>query len=93
MLRRYRRRKHGLCTCCGYDLRVSPTGICPECGTRIWPSFTTTQDLCDADDTVLGPSIPILFFLGVLACPPILWRVTWWLNFLINTPGRCRSAV
>ena len=24
----------GICTACGYDLRGSPSGICPECGTR-----------------------------------------------------------
>ena len=31
--RRYRRRKGGRCVQCGYDMRGSPTGQCPECGT------------------------------------------------------------
>jgi len=30
-VRTYRRRKRGLCTQCGYDLRFS-SGRCPECG-------------------------------------------------------------
>ena len=28
------RRGRGMCTCCGYVLRGSPSTICPECGTR-----------------------------------------------------------
>lgn len=31
-VRRYRRRKRGLCLRCGYDLRGNTSGICPECG-------------------------------------------------------------
>lgn len=31
-LRRYRRRKRGLCVNCGYNLTGNVSGICPECG-------------------------------------------------------------
>ena len=31
-LRRYRRRKRGLCLRCGYDLRGTTGGVCSECG-------------------------------------------------------------
>ncbi len=31
-LRRYRRRKRGLCLHCGYDLRGTTGGVCSECG-------------------------------------------------------------
>ncbi len=31
-LRRYRRRKRGLCINCGYDLRGTTGGVCSECG-------------------------------------------------------------
>ncbi|RJP41940.1 MAG: hypothetical protein C4547_01185 [Phycisphaerales bacterium] len=33
-LRRYRRRRRGLCVTCGYDLRGNSSGVCPECGAR-----------------------------------------------------------
>jgi hypothetical protein len=33
-LRRYWRQKRGLCTYCGYDLRGTRSGVCPECGQR-----------------------------------------------------------
>ena len=31
-LRRYRRKKRGLCIRCGYDLEGNVSGVCPECG-------------------------------------------------------------
>lgn len=31
-LRRYRRRRKGLCVGCGYDLTGNVSGVCPECG-------------------------------------------------------------
>ena len=31
-LRRWRRRRKGLCVRCGYDLTGNVTGMCPECG-------------------------------------------------------------
>ncbi len=34
-LRRYRRRKRGLCVRCGYNLTGNVSGVCPECGTAI----------------------------------------------------------
>ena len=34
-VRRWRRRKRGLCLKCGYDLRGSPGPRCPECGEAI----------------------------------------------------------
>ena len=34
-LRRYRRRKHGLCVRCGYNLTGLPEPRCPECGTEV----------------------------------------------------------
>lgn len=33
-IRRWRRVRKGLCIYCGYDLRGSRNGICPECGGR-----------------------------------------------------------
>jgi len=36
-LRRYRRRKRGLCLKCGYNLTGNTTGICSECGAGIKP--------------------------------------------------------
>lgn len=32
--RRVRRKRAGRCCNCGYDLRGSPSGRCPECGTK-----------------------------------------------------------
>ena len=37
MRRRNRRRRHGLCLKCGYDLTGNTSGVCPECGTAIDP--------------------------------------------------------
>ena len=34
-LRRYRRRRKGLCVGCGYDLTGNVTGVCSECGQPI----------------------------------------------------------
>lgn len=33
-VRRFRRRRRGLCVKCGYNLIGNTSGICPECGTR-----------------------------------------------------------
>ena len=34
-LRRWRRKKKGLCLKCGYDLTGNVSGVCPDCGTEI----------------------------------------------------------
>ena len=34
-LRRHRRRKHGLCEQCSYNLTGNTSGVCPECGTQV----------------------------------------------------------
>lgn len=34
-LRRHRRRKHGLCLVCGYNLTGNTSGVCSECGTTV----------------------------------------------------------
>lgn len=34
-LRRFRRRRRGMCIKCGYDLTGAPQPRCPECGTTI----------------------------------------------------------
>ena len=34
-LRRWRRRRKGLCLACGYDLTGNVSGVCPECGEAI----------------------------------------------------------
>ena len=34
-MRRWRRRRRGLCSTCGYDLTGNVSGTCPECGTEV----------------------------------------------------------
>ncbi len=34
-LRRYRRRRRGLCVNCAYNLTGNESGVCPECGTEV----------------------------------------------------------
>ncbi len=34
-VRRWRRRKRGLCLTCGYSLEGNASGVCPECGSEI----------------------------------------------------------
>ncbi|UCE59596.1 MAG: hypothetical protein JSU63_19400 [Phycisphaerales bacterium] len=34
-LRRWRRRRKGLCLNCGYDLTGNESGVCPECGEAV----------------------------------------------------------
>lgn len=34
-VRRWRRRRKGLCVKCGYDLTGNVSGVCPECGTKV----------------------------------------------------------
>ena len=34
-MRRWHRRREGLCQTCGYNLTGNVSGVCPECGTRI----------------------------------------------------------
>lgn len=36
-LRRWHRRRKGLCVRCGYDLRGNVSGVCPECGKETMP--------------------------------------------------------
>ena len=37
-LNRKRRRMRGLCANCAYDLRGTPSGVCPECGEPVEPA-------------------------------------------------------
>jgi hypothetical protein len=32
---RWKRKRHGRCPCCGYDLTGNVSGACPECGTEV----------------------------------------------------------
>lgn len=34
-LRRWRRKRKGLCLKCGYDMMGNESGVCPECGTEV----------------------------------------------------------
>jgi hypothetical protein len=38
--RRQQRQERRLCVGCGYDLRVAPNGLCPECGLPVRPPAT-----------------------------------------------------
>ncbi len=42
-VRRWRRRRKGLCAKCGYDLTGNVSGACPECGTAIVAVRTTSN--------------------------------------------------
>jgi hypothetical protein len=37
-VRRWRRRRRGLCVKCGYNLTGNVSGVCPECGTALAPT-------------------------------------------------------
>lgn len=37
----------GICHSCGYDLTGNQSGICPECGTPVFPPPDTTGKSCD----------------------------------------------
>ena len=41
---RQRRRAHGQCEHCGYDLRGNVTAVCPECGSPFEPSARATAE-------------------------------------------------
>jgi len=44
-VRQLRRRRLGLCRHCGYDLRESPSGVCPECGNPTPATFPAASAL------------------------------------------------
>ncbi len=46
-----RRATPNACRCCGYDLRLNESGICPECGTRLEAKVPTGRTRQNGDRT------------------------------------------
>ncbi len=50
-VRRWRRRKRGLCVRCGYNLTGNESGVCPECGTEFDPATVPRAVGADTEET------------------------------------------